>query len=121
MSRRLIAVAAIGAATAASAAPAMAGSTPSRTVRVGDNFFSPTRLTVDQGTRLVFRWQAANFNLHDVVLTDAPSGVDEDDFTSAQRSTNYTFRRTVRRAGTYKFICSLHPTQMRLTVRVRRG
>jgi plastocyanin len=55
------------------------------------------------------------------VLTDGPSGVDPDDFISAQRTTNYTFRPTVRRSGTYRFICSLHPTQMRPTVRVRRG
>jgi plastocyanin len=121
MPRRLIAVAAIAAAAAACTAPALAGSTPSRTVRVGDNFFSPTRLSVDKGTRLVFRWQAANFNRHDVVLTDGPSGVDPEDFTSEQRTKNYTFRRTVRRSGTYKFICSLHVTQMKLSVRVRRG
>src|SRR5918995_3471241 len=114
MSRRLIAVAAIGAAAAAAtAADALAGSTPSRNVRVGDNFFSPTRLTVDRGTRLVFRWQEDNSNLHDVVLDDGPSGVEFEP--SRQRRTDYTYRRTLRRAGTYKFICSLHATQMRLT------
>jgi plastocyanin len=120
VARRLIALAAIGAsAGAATAADALAGSTPSRTVRVGDNFFSPTRLTVDKGTRLVFRWDSDNANLHDVVLDDGPSGVEI--APSRQRRTNYTYRRTLRRAGTYTFICSLHVTQMRLTVRVRRG
>jgi plastocyanin len=119
MNRRLVALAAIGAAAAGSAAPALAGSTPSRTVRVGDNFFSPTRLTVDRGTRVVFRWNSDNTALHDVVLDDGPSGVEF--APSQQRRTGYTYRRTLRRAGTYKFICSLHPTQMRLTVRVRRG
>jgi plastocyanin len=118
MSRRLIALAAVGG-LAAGAAPALAGSTPSRTVRVGDNFFSPTRLTVDKGTRLVFRWESGNFNLHDVVLDDGPDGVEIPP--SRQRTTDYTVRRTLRRSGTYKFICTLHATQMRLTVRVRRG
>ena len=37
------------------------------------------------------------------------------------RTTDYTYRRTLTKAGTYKIICSLHPTQMRLTVRVRSG
>ena len=80
---------------------------------------APTRLTVDKGTRLVFRWEASNFNLHDVVLDDGPDGVEIPP--SRQRTTDYTVRRTLRRSGTYKFICTLHATQMRLTVRVRRG
>ena len=30
----------------------LAGSTPSKTVEVGDNFLAPTKLTVDSGTRM---------------------------------------------------------------------
>lgn len=118
MSRRLIVIAALGAAAAATAAPALAGSSPSRSVEVGDNFLAPKRLTVDQGTRLVFRWSSENNNRHDVALDDAPRGVRT--WTSPVRTANYTYRRTLRRTGTYKIICNLHPTQMRLTVRVRR-
>jgi len=40
---------------------------------------------------------------------------------SAVRTTGYTYRRTLNKAGTYRIICSLHPTQMRLSVRVRSG
>ena len=119
MSRRLIALAALCAAATASAAPAPAGSTPSKTVEVGDNFLAPTRLTVDRGTRLTFRWSAQNGNQHDVELTSAPSGVRK--WNSPARTTDYTYRRTLTTAGTYKIICSLHPTMMRLTVRVRSG
>jgi plastocyanin len=119
MSRRLIAVAVLGAAAAASAAPALAGSTHSKTVRVGDNFLAPTRLTVDKGTRIVFTWSSQNANQHDVQLISAPKGVRR--FHSAVRTTDYTYRRTLTKAGTYKIICSLHPTMMRLTVRVRSG
>ena len=117
--RRLIALAALGAAAAASAAPALAGSTPSRSVEVADNYFAPTRLTVKKGTRLVFRWPAANYNRHDVALNSAPRGVRR--WNSPLRTSSYTYRRTLRKAGTYKIICTLHPTQMRLTVRVRRS
>ena len=117
MPRRLIALCAAGAALAV-AAPAVAGSTPSRSIAVGDNFFSRERLTVDRNTRLVFRWQAENNVPHDVALDSAPRGVTK--WHSPVRTTDYTYRRTLRKAGTYKIICTLHPTQMRLTVRVRR-
>ena len=97
----------------------LAGSTPSETVEVGDNFLAPTKLTVDPGTRMTFRWAAENANQHDVKLTSAPSGVRR--WNSAVRTTDYTYRRTLTKAGTYRIICSLHPTQMRLSVRVRSG
>ena len=119
MPRRLIALAAAGTALAAAAAPAVAGSPPSRSIGVGDNFFRPTRLTVDSGTRLVFRWRDGNNNPHDVALTSAPRGVAK--WKSPIRTNDYTYRRSVRRAGTYRIICTVHPTQMRLTVRVRPG
>src|SRR5690606_22572 len=99
------------------AGAAAAGSTPSRTVEVGDNFLAPKRMTVDPGTRLVFRWPEGNFNRHDVALDSAPRGVRR--WNSPVRTANYTYRRTLRKAGTYRIICTLHPTQMRLTVRVR--
>ncbi len=97
----------------------LAGSTPSKTVEVGDNYLAPTKLTVDSGTRMIFRWAAANGNQHDVKLTTAPSGVRK--WNSPVRTSDYTYRRTLTKAGTYKIICSLHPTMMRLTVRVRSG
>ena len=119
MSRRLIVLAVLGAAALTTAAPAPAGTTPSKSVEVGDNFFAPTKLTVDKGTRLTFRWSAQNGNQHDVTLTSAPRGVRK--WHSAVRTTDYTYRRTLTKSGTYKIICSLHPTMMRLTVRVRSG
>ena len=117
MTRRLAALAVLGTVAAAAAPTAHAGSTPSRTVRVADDFFSPTRLTVREGTRLVFRWSSENFNRHDVALDSGPRGVRT--WNSPVRTKDYTYRRTLRRAGTYKIICTLHPTLMRLTVRVR--
>jgi plastocyanin len=116
MSRKPLVLAALAAAAAGLATPALAAS--SKTVRVGDDFFAPRTLTVDKGTSLVFRWNAENQNPHDVQVTSAPSGVTK--WRSQVKRTNYTFRRTVTKAGTYKLICSIHPTMMRLTVRVRR-
>jgi plastocyanin len=118
--RRLIALAALGAATvAAGAAPALAGPARSKSVEVSDDYFAPTRLTVKQGTRLVFRWPSGNYNNHNVKLQSAPRGVST--WHSPIRRSDYTYRRTLRTPGTYKIICTLHPTQMRLTVRVRRA
>ena len=111
----LIALALAGAALAA--APASAG--PTRTVKVLDNFFSPKKLTVNKNTTIRWNWPEDGGDVHDVKLTSAPRGVRK--FQSEAGSAGYTFRRTLSRSGTYKFLCTFHEdADMRMTVVVRR-
>jgi plastocyanin len=115
MRRPMIVLALAGAALAA--APAQAG--PTRTVRVLDNYFSPARTTVSPGTLVVWRWPADGGDVHDVKLTSAPRGVRK--FTSEAGASGYAFRRTLRAAGTYRFLCTFHEDDgMRMTVTVRK-
>jgi plastocyanin len=99
------------------AAPASAGS--KRTVKVLDNFFSPTRLVVPKDTTVTWKWPADGGDVHDVKLTSGPKGVRK--FHSEAGSSGYTFRRKLSRSGTYKLLCTFHEDDdMRMTVVVRR-
>ena len=113
--RALVTLALAGAALAA--VPADAG--PRRTVKVLDNYFSPSRITVNPGTMVVWSWPADGGDVHDVKLTSAPKGVRR--FQSEAGSGGYRFRRTLRRPGRYRFLCTFHEDDaMRMTVTVRR-
>jgi plastocyanin len=101
------------------AAPAGAGTAPKRTVEVGDNYFAPDALRVRAGTRVVWRWPGfeASGQIHDVALRSGPKGVKR--FHSAPAASDYSYRRTLRVPGLYKFLCTYHE-EMAMTVRVRR-
>jgi plastocyanin len=93
---------------------ALAGAAEAATVKVGDNFFSPGARTVSVGTRVRFKWVGRR--KHDVVKTRGPGGrlasgvTDEPGVNLAKR---------FGKRGTYKFICTIHPTEMHFTLKVR--
>lgn len=113
--RRPAVLAATSAAALVMAVPSLdAGAEPAapaatRGVTVGDNFFSPKRMTVSRGTTLRFVWRRTR-NRHNVTGGGRAS--------RTTRRSGTVVRRTVRRSTT--FICTVHPDTMRLRVRVRR-
>ena len=112
--RRVVAAALVAAACLTGAAAA-SGSSPKR-VKVGDDYYGPTHLTVKPGTKIKWVWLADNGDSHDVKLTRAPHGVKR--FHSASAATDYTFSRTLTKPGTYKIVCTLHQ-DMTMTIKVR--
>jgi plastocyanin len=105
---------AILAAAAAMALTAPAGASAATTITVGNNFFSPSQKTVSVGTKVRFRWTGGR--RHNVTKTGGPGGAIE------SRTTNQSgvnFANRFGRAGTYRFVCTLHPTEMRLKLKVR--
>jgi plastocyanin len=94
------------------ASPAAAAT---RTVRIGDNWFvraSGSRtVTVDQGTRVRWRWTGRNE--HNVSVRRGPVR-----FESAFKRSG-TFGRNVRRSGTYRIVCEIHEPGMRMRLVVR--
>lgn len=93
---------------------ALAGAAQAATVKVGDNFFNPRAKTVSVGTKVKFKW--VGNHRHNVVKTSGPggslaSGVTDD------RGVNLAKRFGKR--GTYKFVCTIHPTEMHFTLKVR--
>ncbi len=99
-----------------SATPALAA--PKKTVKVGDNFFSPKTLTVSRGTTVTWKWPGFDQagDVHDVSLKSGPKGAKK--FHSEAAATDYSFKRKLTVAGTYKIVCTLHE-EMRMTIKVK--
>jgi plastocyanin len=89
-------------------------------VKVADDFFTPTRLTIKKGNQVNFVWQNSNFDTHNVTLRKGPKGVKHSQFTSINAVRGIHFKRTFLRAGTYHFVCTIHPGTMNLTVVVKK-
>jgi plastocyanin len=94
------------------AAPAAA---KTRSVKIGDDFFvrngaHPT-VTVKKGTTVKWRW--TGHDQHNVVVTSGPAS-----FQSPLRSKG-TFKKKLKKKGTYSIICSIHAPDMRMKLRVK--
>jgi plastocyanin len=102
------------------AAPAVAAAAPKgKTIRIGDNFFLPDAVKVKRGATVTWKWPGFEEagDVHDVKLKSGPKGIKK--FHSEAASTDYTFKRKLRKAGKYKIVCTLHE-EMRMTIHVRR-
>jgi plastocyanin len=110
-------IAVIAGAALLSAAPVQ-GATK-KTVKLGDNYFTPKTVTVKKGTTVTWRWPAFEEagDVHDVKLRTGPKGVKK--FQSEAASTDYSYKRKLTVAGTYKLVCTLHH-DMVMTIKVRR-
>jgi plastocyanin len=95
------------------AAPA-AGAT--RNVKIGDDYYvrsgSPPTVTVTKGTTVKWNWTGRR--QHNVVVKRGPAS-----FQSALKRSG-SFSRKLRKAGTYKIVCSIHAPDMAMTLNVRR-
>jgi plastocyanin len=98
------------------AAPAGAGS-KKKTIKLGDNYYAPTKLTVARGTKFTWRWPDEAIDVHDVKLKKGPKGVKK--FHSQPASSYYTFKRKLKKPGKYQIICTLHE-EMKMTITVRK-
>jgi plastocyanin len=112
-------VAAVVAALAAMAliAPGVgARGEPEATITVGNNFLSPSKKTISRGTKLEFRWVGGE--RHHIVKTEGPGGAIQEPATSKK---GVNLAHTFNKRGTYKFVCTIHPTEMHLKLTVAGG
>jgi plastocyanin len=82
---------------------------------VGNNFFSPTSKSVASGHTLTWVWSGGR--RHNVTGKTRSGRVAFRSRTTSRRGFRYTLR--FRRRTRYTVICTIHPSQMRMTVRVR--
>jgi plastocyanin len=113
----LVAVLATGVAAGA-VIPAATGATKPvrKTIKVGDDYFSPSKLTVKRNTVIVFKWLPVNGNTHDVKLRKGPKGVKR--FHSDPAAADFSFKRKLKVKGRYSVICTFHE-DMVTTITVR--
>ncbi len=112
------------AAVALSGATAVAAKAPSKTktVTVNDFYFSPSKVTVKKGGTIKWVWSSLNTYPHDVHLKKGPKKLKNKASYSTKTTavTGAVFKKKFTTPGTYKFICTIHPTQMHLTVVVKK-
>ena len=87
-----------------------AGTAEGATVRVGDNWFSPKRLTVEQHSSVT--WRFVGDRTHRVKVTRGP-----DRFKSPRKSSGKYVRHLMYR-GTYKIVCTIHRGDQKMTLTV---
>ena len=108
--------------SAAGADPGATASAKPKLVTVNDFYFGPSSVTVHKGGSVKWVWSAANTYPHDVHLKKGPSGLKEKATYSTKTTavTDAEFKKAFPTAGTYHFICTIHPTEMKLTVVVKK-
>jgi plastocyanin len=116
--RRIIPVAFAAVAALLGAAAADAGGPKAKSVHVADNYFHPTKLTVNAGAAVTWKWpDDIAIDVHDVKLKSAPKGVKR--WQSEPASSGYSYKRRFKKPGRYLIVCTLHE-EMTMTVKVRR-
>jgi plastocyanin len=104
----------------AGAAPSAKTKPVVKKVKVADDFYSPTKLTIKVGDKVNFVWSPTNNDTHNVTLVSGPKGVSKKQFTSLDASTSFHFERTFTVAGKYHFLCTIHPTMMNFYLTVKK-
>lgn len=124
MAAVLGAVAAAAAAATVTGLPAAAtaNSSKPKVVSVADFYYAPSALTIHRKDVVKWVWAPTNVEPHDVHLKRGPKGLKSKGSYSTKTTavTNATFKHAFPTAGTYRFICTIHPTKMKLTVTVKR-
>ena len=113
----LLALALSGAGGALAGGKSKARAAKTKTVKVGDDYFGPAKLTVTKGTKIKWKWLDGNSNTHDVRLRKGPHGVKR--FKSQVAASDYSFSRKLKKPGKYRIYCSLH-REMVMTIVVKR-
>lgn len=110
----LLAVQAVGKGTSAKPRP------KPKIIKVADDYFAPAGITVAKNKLVKWVWDPTNTDTHNVVLKSGPSKVKKSDFKSADGSIGIRFERRLEVPGTYQFLCTFHPTVMKLKITVKR-
>jgi len=108
--RRQAALALVPFAIAAAALPATASepgahAAATKTVKVGDVFFKKSKITIQSGDTVKWRWVGEL--PHDVTVKKGPRKF------HSKTKTSGTYSKTIRKRGTYRYICTVHPDSMK--------
>jgi plastocyanin len=91
-------------------------------VSVADFYFGPSTATIKKGGSVKWVWASTNTEPHDVHLKKGPKGLKKPGSYSTKTTavTNAEFKKVFETPGTYHFICTIHPTTMKMTVTVKK-
>jgi plastocyanin len=87
------------------AADSDAEASATKRVRVGDFFFRSRSITIQRGDTV--RWVWVGRAPHNVDVTSGPTQF------SSRTKRDGAYRKRLNRRGTYRYLCTVHPTDMR--------
>jgi plastocyanin len=90
-----------------------------KSVEVDDNYFvekgKPRTATVHVGDTVEWEWEDDAVNPHNVTVAKGPVKF------HSKNKTSGTYAKKLRKAGTYKIVCTIHAAQgMKMTLKVKR-
>jgi plastocyanin len=108
--RKPFALAVVPLTLAAAALPAVASrpdatAAATKRVKVGDLFFKKSKITVQSGDTVKWTW--VGDAPHDVTVTKGPRKF------HSKTKTSGTYSKKLGKRGTYRYICSVHPVEMK--------
>jgi len=112
----------VSAASASPEASASASATKPKLVTVNDFYFGPSSVTIHKGGSVKWVWSSTNTYPHDVHLKSGPKRLEKRGTYSTKTTavTDAEFKKAFPTPGSYHFICTIHPTEMKLTVVVKK-
>lgn len=108
--RKPLALAVVPLTLAAAALPAVASrpdatASATKRVKVGDLFFKKSKVTIQ--SRDTVKWTWVGDAPHDVTVTRGPRKF------HSETQTSGSYSKKIRKRGTYRYICSVHPVEMK--------
>ena len=80
------------------------------TVKVGDNYYRPSKVTLTAGDKITFRWVGSA--VHDVVVKKGPKKF------KSKKQVQGKYSKVLVDPGKYQIYCTLHPGMtLKLTVK----
>ena len=79
-------------------------------------------MTIHREDKVKWVWASTNVESHDVHLKQGPVGLKKKGTYSTKTTavTNATFVKAFPTPGSYRYICTIHPTKMKMTVTVKK-
>jgi plastocyanin len=89
-----------------------------KSVEVDDDYFveegKPRTVTVRVGDKVEWEWEDGAVNPHNVTVKKGPVKF------HSKTKTSGTYTKKLRKAGTYKIVCTIHASQgMKMTLKVK--
>jgi plastocyanin len=90
-----------------------------KSVEVDDNYFvekgKPHTVTVHVGNKVKWEWEDDAVNPHNVTVKKGPAKF------HSKTKTSGTFTKKLKKAGTYRIVCTIHVSQgMKMTLKVKK-
>lgn len=108
----LAAATALAGGSVATASTVRATTAKTKTVHVGDDFYSTGKVKIKKGDSVKWTWGSGTQDAHTVTEV-------QDKWGSALK-TSGTFKHKFKKAGTFTVFCTQHPDDMRMKVVVKK-